>query len=34
MKDKCLYQIFASSQNGPDDELVTHFLDSFRLLGS
>ena len=32
VKGKCLYQIYAGSNAGPDDELVAHFLDSFRLL--
>jgi hypothetical protein len=32
VKDKCMYLVFASSKDGPDDAAVTHFLDSFRML--
>jgi hypothetical protein len=29
---KCLYQVVGVSNKGPTDPVVTHFLDSFRLL--
>ncbi|MFI4936052.1 MAG: hypothetical protein ACHP7N_15670 [Caulobacterales bacterium] len=30
---QCAYQVIAASHHGPDDPVVAHFLDSFRLLG-
>ena len=32
VQGNCLYLVFASSTGGTDDDRVTHFLDSFRLL--
>ena len=32
VKGKCLYQVYAADNDGPDSDLVAHFLDSFRLL--
>lgn len=32
VKGNCLYLVFATTKDGPDDENVAHFLDSFRML--
>jgi hypothetical protein len=32
VKGNCMYLVFGSSKDGPDDAAVTHFLDSFRML--
>ncbi len=32
VRDHCLYLVFATTKDGPDDDRVKHFLDSFRFL--